>query len=80
MDHYEWSGCQLRESVWGSGHLWSMVPATEVLKSTTFRLDIRKMFSQRVVRHWTRLLRAVVESPSLRVFRKLVDVALMGTV
>jgi len=46
-----------------------------------FTSDIREnFFPERVVRHWTRLPRAVGKSPSLEGFKNRVDVALGDTV
>ncbi|PKU47005.1 hypothetical protein llap_2719 [Limosa lapponica baueri] len=51
------------------------------LKEGRFRLDIRKkLFIVRVMRHWNRLPREVVDAPSLEVFKARLDGALSNLV
>jgi len=47
------------------------------MKEGRFRLDIRKkFFTMRVVRHWNRFPRGVVDAPSQEVFKTSLDGAL----
>jgi len=60
---------------------FNICPTNLKLHQGRFRLGINKnVFTESVVRHWNRLCREVLESPSLEVFKKHVDIALWDMV
>lgn len=49
---------------------------TSVSSQGRFRILGKALFTERVIKSWSRLLRKEVESPSLEVFKRYVDVVL----
>ena len=73
-------GCEVEVSIFSQVFSDGMKGNGLKLHQRRFKFDIRKNVLERVVMHWHRLLREVVESSSLKIFKKSGDVPLRNVV
>jgi len=77
FQYLKWAYMQDRDSIFSRACCNRIRSNSFKLKEGSFRLDIwKKFFTTKVVKHWTRLLREVVDAPCLEPFKPRLNWAL----